>query len=352
MLDVLRYYTVFAFVPLAVWSMRVGGPWTFSLPLVAFGVVPLLELLVGGSTQNLSPETESRIAKSRVYDLVVYLVVPTQLAVLWLFLGRMSAGGLAPLERVGMVATMGVLCGVFGINVAHELGHRKRRYEQWMAQTLLATSLYMHFFIEHNRGHHKRIATEEDPASARFGETLYGFWFRSAVFGYLSAWQLERERLTRAGRGWLSPRNQMLRFQLIQAALVGGVAWRFGLVATGCFVVAAALGALLLETVNYIEHYGLTRKRTDAGRYEHVAPHHSWNSDHSLGRLLLFELTRHSDHHANAARRYQILRHWDEAPQMPTGYPGMMVLATLPPLWFRVMHPRLKAAAPAAAAAA
>ena len=196
----------------------------------------------------------------------------------------------------------------------------------------------MHFFIEHNRGHHKNVSTDEDPASARRGEMLYAFWMRSVVTGWISAWKIENIRLAKLNLSWYSLRNEMLIYQFIQVGLLVLITLLFGWQAMLAFVAAATIGFLLLETVNYIEHYGLRRKKVDGEYYEKVMPVHSWNSDHPIGRLMLFELTRHSDHHYMASRKYQILRHFDKSPQMPTGYPGMMILSLFPPLWFKVMH--------------
>ncbi len=334
-----KYYSAFAFVPLNALAFQIGGLWTFAFPLVIFGVLPAIELALPPDPGNLDAAAESLARSTRLYDAALYLVAPAQWSLLLLFLSRLSGGEWGILSMVGAVWTMGLCCGIFGINVAHELGHRHKPFERFLSKTLLVTSLYLHFFIEHNRGHHVRIATDEDPASARFGESLYRFWARSMVGGWLSAWELERRRLEKKGRRWLGWENQMLRFQVVQVSLVGAV-WGFsGLRATLGFLAAALLGGLLLETVNYIEHYGLRRRRLEDGRWERVSADHSWNSDHQLGRLLLFELTRHSDHHLHAGRKYQVLRHLEHAPQMPTGYPGMMTLALLPPLWFRVVHP-------------
>ncbi len=237
---------------------------------------------------------------------------------------------------------MGLMCGTYGINVGHELGHRRKKSERALAKISLLSSQYMHFFIEHNRGHHHRVSTEEDPASARYGETIFGFWLRSVTQSYLSAWYLERERLERSGIPFWTFHNEMLRFHLIQVAFCTALGLGFGWQSLAWYLPAAISGFLLLETVNYIEHYGLSRKKDEQGVYEKVRPHHSWNSDHVLGRLLLFELSRHSDHHFIAARKYQILRHHEESPQMPTGYPGMMVMALIPPIWFAVMHKRIR----------
>jgi alkane 1-monooxygenase len=211
-----------------------------------------------------------------------------------------------------------------------------------MSKMLLLTSLYLHFFIEHNRGHHKNVSTDEDPASSKLNETLYAFWVRSVKDGWISAWHIENTRLVKLNLPWYSLKNEMLIYQIIQAVFVGAIflvfGWKIGL----AYLAAATFGFLLLETVNYIEHYGLRRNKIDGEYYEKVLPIHSWNSNHPIGRLMLFELSRHSDHHYMASRKYQILRHFDESPQMPTGYPGMMVLSLIPPLWFSVMNKQVE----------
>src|SRR4029078_9547004 len=216
------------------------------------------------------------------------------------------------------------------------------RFEQFLAKSLLLTSLYMHFFIEHNKGHHKRVATPEDPSSARFGEMLYAFFYRSIVFSYLSAWKIAGRDTRKKGHRGFSIYNEMVIFQLIQFAFIAGIFLAFGWLTTICFLVAATQGILLLETVNYIEHYGLQRAQIAEGKYERAMPEHSWNSNHVIGRVMLFELSRHSDHHYLASRKYQVLRHHEHSPQMPTGYPGMMLLAMVPPAWFSVMNGRVK----------
>jgi alkane 1-monooxygenase len=235
---------------------------------------------------------------------------------------------------------MGLACGALGINVAHELGHRSNKYEQFLSKALLLTSLYMHFFIEHNRGHHKNVSTPNDPATSRFNESFYAFLPRTVFGSWMSAWHLEAQRLSKMKQSFWNPlHNEMLRFQIIQLLFVAAIYLAFGWVGTVGFIASAIIGFSLLEIVNYIEHYGLLRKQLPNGSYEKVKPHHSWNSDHELGRIFLFELTRHSDHHFNPSRKYQILRHFDHAPQMPTGYLAMIPLALFPPVWFRIMNP-------------
>ncbi len=322
-------------------SFNTTGWLTFLPVIFSFAIIPLLELAFKPDPSNLSEAEEEIRKKDPIYDWQIYLMVPLQCVFVYLFLTSISEPGLALSDKIGRITGMGMLCGVIGINVAHELGHRSKKYEQFMAKVLLLTSLYMHFFIEHNRGHHKNVSTKEDPSSARYGEMLYAFWVRSVVFAYLSAWKIELARLKKSGKAFISIHNEMLMFQLIQAGLLIAIGLFFSWEVMGYFVLAATMGFLLLETVNYIEHYGLERRKKGEV-YERVMPHHSWNSDHIIGRLMLFELSRHSDHHYIASRKYQILRHIDDSPQMPTGYPGMMLLSTIPPLWFSIMNPRIK----------
>lgn len=319
-----------------------GTGWVVWVPLAwAFGVVPLLELFVRPNPHNLSAAEEAIAKDDPVYDWLLYLIVPLQYGALVLFLYTISDPAISGADRLGRVLVMGLQCGSFGINVGHELGHRVKPFEQTLAKMLLLTSLYMHFFIEHNKGHHKQVATPHDPSSARYGEPVYLFYFRSITQGFRSAWQIAVRDTSRKGYPAFSVHNEMLRFQLIQLVLVLLAGLVFGWVAACCFVGAALMGILLLETVNYIEHYGLSRRQIGAGKWERAMPWHSWNSNHVVGRILLFELSRHSDHHYLASRKYQVLRHHHDAPQMPTGYPGMMLLSLLPPAWFAVMHPRI-----------
>lgn len=332
-----KYLFVYTTPAIVFFSLYMGGLWSYSALLLLFGLLPFFELFTRGSTQNLSKIEEELAKEDRFYDLILYGLLPVQYLLLGYFLWQAQGSELSLATRIGMISAYGMACGVLGINAAHELGHRSTWYEQFFSKALLLSTLYMHFFIEHNRGHHKHVATEEDPASARYGESLYAFFFRSISKSWLSAWQLEAERLGQEGKAFWSWHNEMLRFQCIQIALVLALFWGFGSLAGLSFLGASFVGILLLETVNYIEHYGLQRKK-QGGRYERCLPIHSWNSNHPIGRLLLLELSRHSDHHYIASRKYQVLRHFDDSPQMPTGYPGMMLLALVPPLWFWFMH--------------
>ena len=310
--------------------------------LYAWVFIPLVELLMPPDNKNMDAAEEEMAKKDKFYDFVLYSMVILLYMMLVIFLYSMREHGLTRWDIFARFVTMGMLCGTFGINIGHELGHRINRYEQILAKASLLTSLYTHFFIEHNKGHHKNVATKEDPSSARFGEALYTFYFRTIVYSYLNAWKIANNDARKKAKGGISLHNEMLLLQLLQVGFVALIFIIFGWVIALYFLAAGLVGILLLETVNYIEHYGLSRRQMEAGKYERAMPRHSWNSDHVLGRLMLFELSRHSDHHYLASRKYQILRHHEDAPQMPTGYPGMMILSLFPPIWFFVLHRQMK----------
>ena len=309
--------------------------------LYAWVVIPVLELFLKPDPSNLSEAEEELAKKARGYDYLLYLILPLQYVALGTFLYNLTYTPQPLVDIAGKTAVMGLLCGTFGINVGHELGHRANRLEQFLAKALLLTSLYLHFFIEHNKGHHKRVATPEDPSSAHYGETVYKFYFRSIVNSYRSAWAIANREVRKKGSKPFSLHNEMIQFHLAQVSFLLAIMLLFGWLTTALFLAAALQGILLLETVNYIEHYGLQRQPVAVGKYERPLPVHSWNSNHAIGRVMLFELSRHSDHHFLASRKYQVLRHHEASPQMPTGYPGMMILALFPFLWFRVMNKRI-----------
>jgi alkane 1-monooxygenase len=338
----LKYILVYSLPLLAFLSFYSYGLLTYAPILYAFVFIPLVELFFKPDKSNLTSAEEEMVNNDRSYDFMVYLIVPVLFILGYHFCITITDPSLETYEVIGRITGMGMLLGTLGINVGHELGHRKEAYERFMAKLLLLSSFYMHFYIEHNRGHHKNVSTPEDPASSRLGEVIWLFWFRSIFFSYFSAWNLEKERLQKAGKSFFSVNNQMIQFTIIQLAFACLIAIIFSPTVLVYYFIAAIIGILLLETVNYIEHYGLQRNKVGADRYERVMPHHSWNSNHPVGRLMLFELSRHSDHHYIASRKYQVLKDFDDAPPMPTGYPGMMVLALIPPIWFAVMHPHMK----------
>ncbi len=342
MIKYIKYLNPIILYFLAFISFTHTGIWCWLAMIFSWIFIPAIELFFKPNEENMSKAEEEMAKEDKKYDYLLYLVVVLQMPTLFFFLSSFVQADLKLLDIAGRVATMGMLCGTFGINVAHELGHRKNKFEQALAKILLLSSLYMHFFIEHNKGHHKNVATPNDPSSARYNEWVYSFYFRTIIYSYFSAWHIANDEVKKKGRKVLGIYNEMIQVQLIQIAFIVSIYFIFGGLITIYFLLAAFMGILLLETVNYIEHYGLQRKATGENRYERTLPKHSWNSNHPYGRVLLFELSRHSDHHYLASRKYQILQHHENAPQLPTGYPGSMLLALLPPVWCNIMNKRIK----------
>jgi alkane 1-monooxygenase len=318
------------------------GVFWFYGPVLVFAIFPLLDLLIGMDAANPPDSVIKWLEQDRYYRWCTYLFIPIQYAGLVFACWLWSSGTLSTVDDIGLMLTVAMVSGI-AINTAHELGHKRDSLERWLSRVALAQSGYGHFFIEHNRGHHVRVATPEDPASARLGESFYSFLPRTVIGSLRSAWRLERTRLERMGRSPWTVRNDILSAWAMTALLFAALTVAFGPVVLPYLLGQAVLGFSLLEVVNYLEHYGLLRQRREDGRYERTRPEHSWNSNNVASNVLLYHLQRHSDHHANPVRRYQALRHVDEAPQLPTGYAGMIVLAAVPPLWRRVMDPRLLA---------
>lgn len=339
----LKYFAAFQIPVVVMLSLMGAGWWSFAAVVHVYVIIPILDQLLPQSTYNMNKVEEEAARKDTLYDWMLYLLVPFQVGMLIFYLYQVAFAPLTMVELVGNTITMGISCAGLGINLGHELGHRVNKMERMLAKTLLLTTLDMHFIIEHNLGHHKRVATAEDPASAGLGEIVYAFVPKSMVLSYLSAWEIERSRRKRRNKAFWSLNNEMIQMTLIQLAALAAVYFLLSPLAALMYIVVGLIGQALLEIINYVEHYGLSRAKKESGRYERVHPHHSWNSNHAYGRLVLFELTRHSDHHFMAERPYQVLRHFDEAPQLPAGYPAMVLLTLIPPLWFHVMNPRAKA---------
>jgi alkane 1-monooxygenase len=316
------------------------GVFWFYGPFLVFGIFPLLDLAVGSDALNPPEDAIKWLEQDRYYRWCTYLYIPIQYAGLVVSCWLWSSGKLSIVEDLGLALTVGMVSGI-AINTAHELGHKRASSERWLSKVALAQSAYGHFFIEHNRGHHVRVATPEDPASSRLGESFWAFWPRTVAGSLRSAVAIEREHLARDKRRFWSVHNDILSAWAMTVVLFFALAAVFGIVVLPYLLIQAVLGFSLLEVVNYLEHYGLLRERRDDGRYERTRPEHSWNSNSVASNVLLYHLQRHSDHHANPLRRYQALRHFDEAPQLPTGYAGMIVVAAFPPLWRRVMDRRL-----------
>jgi alkane 1-monooxygenase len=332
-------------LPLIAWGLveatGLGLFWWYG-PVFIFVLLPVIDTLIGKDAENPPDSAIAWLEQDCYYRWCTYLFLPLQYGSLVFACWQWTYGGLGVVESLGLAFTVGAVAGI-AINTAHELGHKRKQAERRLSKVALAQTGYGHFFIEHNRGHHVRVATPEDPASARLGESFWEFLPRTVVGSLRSAWQLERVRLGRCGRRTWTLRNDILSAWAMTLVLFAGLLAAFGLGVLPWLLVQAVFGFSLLEVVNYLEHYGLARRKRDDGRYERCRPEHSWNSNNVASNVLLYHLQRHSDHHANPVRRYQALRHHDEAPELPSGYATMIALAYLTPLWRRVMDPRLLA---------
>ncbi len=341
MLNDLKYLVSYSIPLAAILGLYLKGNWAFFTPVFAFVLIPILEILLPVQEGNLSEEQSLSKAQNKFFNILLYLNIPIVFGILGWFLYSITIVNYSLSELIGLTFSVGIVVGSNGINVAHELGHRKLWWENMLGKLLLIPSLYMHFFIEHNFGHHQNAATYEDPASASYNQTVYGFWFTSIFRQYLSAWKIQMDLLKRENRSFFSSKNDMFWYVIIQGVYLSSIYVFFGSTPLLVAIAIALTGALLLETTNYIEHYGLRRNKTKSGRYERVTEIHSWNSNHVLGRMMLYELTRHSDHHYRSHKKYQLLEYHDVSPQMPYGYPTSMVLALVPPLWFAIMNKRI-----------
>jgi alkane 1-monooxygenase len=345
-----RFRWVFSLaIPLAIaasplLALLTHRPSLFWLPVAfLYLVMPLADYLVGTDQSNPPELAVADLQNDKYYRYVTYALVP----LIWIALAFSSwiyhTANPPWYHAIGLAMTMGFIGG-FGINLGHELGHKTNRLEGWLARLALAPTAYGHFVIEHNRGHHRHVATPNDSASARMGENVYRFALREWPGGLRRAWALESDRLERNGLAVWSYHNEILQTALITLACWASITAWLGLNVLPFIFFASLWANFQLTTANYIEHYGLLRAEIAPGKYEACAPRHSWNSNHAFSNWALFHLQRHSDHHAHPGRRYQALRHFDEAPQLPTGYFGMFPIAHFPPLWFRVMDRRLIAA--------
>ncbi|MBJ7354420.1 MAG: alkane 1-monooxygenase [Thermoleophilaceae bacterium] len=311
-------------------------------PLIVFVAFPIFDQLIGTDSENPPDSVLAWLEADKYYRYVVFAYIPLQYAGLVFACWQWAYGGLSGLESLGLALTMGTVSGI-AINTAHELGHKREQSEKWLSKVALAQTFYGHFFIEHNRGHHVRVSTPEDPASSRFGENFYEFWPRTVWGSLKSAIEIENKRLARTGDGFWTWKNDLLQAWAMSVVLYVGLTAIFGWVVLPYLIIQGIMGFSLLEVVNYLEHYGLLRDTKDDGRYERCQPSHSWNSNQIASNVFLYHLQRHSDHHAHPTRRYQALRNFEEAPDLPSGYATMIVTALFPPVWRRVMDKRVLA---------
>ncbi len=334
----LKYLSAYIVPLCALIGLYLQGVWSFLTPIYAFIIVPILELIFPVNDNNIPEEEKEEKSTLHWTDFLLYLNVGIVFGIIYLTINTLTSFSFTTSEIIGLIFSCGIVIGANGINVAHELGHRKSKIEQLLGKLLLLPALYMHFFVEHNFGHHLKAATPEDPATAKYNQSLYAFWVSSIYRQYFSAWRIQLDLLQRENRSFFSIYNDMLWYHIMQSLYLFGAYWFFGTFGVLIVFFSAVSGFLLLETINYIEHYGLLRKKKDSGRYERVREIHSWNSNHVFGRIMLYELTRHSDHHYRANKKYQLLDYHDISPQLPYGYPTSMVLSIIPPLWFKIMN--------------
>lgn len=317
------------------------GLWSYFLLVFVFVLIPILEYILPLDHSNYSEEEKEKRLKNKLFDWLLYLNVLIVYGSLFFTFTIVQTKSLHLYELIGIVLSLGIILGSNGINVAHELGHRKKRYERILGKLLLIPSHYTHFFIEHNHGHHLDVSTPDDPSTAKYNQSLYSFWWQSVSGTYIKAWKIQKKINKIDTISFFSPKNDMFWFTIIQITYLISLYYFFGLKVLFVGILAGIVGFLLLETINYIEHYGLKRKKIPSGRYERVSEKHSWNSNHILGRIILYELTRHSDHHYKSTKEYQILECHEESPQLPFGYPTSMVLSFIPPLWYSIMNKRI-----------
>jgi len=336
-------YLMAYIIPLSTFlSIYMGGALSFLTVIVAFFIIPVIELFTKNDTENLSEQNIKSKLASRYFDVLLYANLIWVYGILAYFIYILQQYNYTSSELIGMTLSTGIMLGSNGINVAHELGHKSGFWPQNAAKLLLLPNLYIHFIIEHNYGHHLKVATPDDPATSRYKEYLFTFWIRSISQSFFSAWNIESNRLKKMNQAMWSYKNSILRFLFYQMIYIVTIMIVFSPFVAIILIASGITGILLLESINYVEHYGLVRRMLQNGKYEKVETFHSWNSDHEAGRIILYELTRHSDHHFKANKKYQILNHYDESPQLPYGYPTSILIALCPPLWFKIMNPRVE----------
>ena len=329
-------YTIPASAYISIMSFGIG---TYTTVFYAFIVIPFLDSILKKNTENLNEEEAGEKKINKVFDWMLYINLPIVFGLLWVVFNRIKNIEYTSVESIGLLLSTGILLATNAINVAHELCHRKKYFERFMGKTLFMPCLYMHFYIEHNFGHHINVATPEDGATAKYQQSLYSFWITSVTKQYADAWKKQKQLLKLKKLSFFSIKNDMFWYHLIQPAYLTVVATLFSFKVMGFAIIIGIIAFLFLECINYIEHYGLRRLKNESGRYERVQSYHSWNSNHTIGRIVLYELTRHSDHHFKSSKKYQLLDCHDESPQLPFGYPASILLSFIPPLWFFIMNP-------------
>ncbi len=339
----MKYLLAFSIPIIGLLGIYFADVWTYSALIYAFVLIPFFEIIFPIDDKNYPADVIENKLKNPIFDWLLFLNVPVVIGSITFTLLHVTQNNFSKTELIGTCLSLGIILGANGINVAHELGHRETLIEKILAKILLIPSHYTHFFIEHNHGHHLHVSTPNDPSTARYNQNLYAFWWQTVTGTYKKAWEIQLKLNKLENRNFFSLKNDMFWFTLLQISYLVLVTFFFG--TTGFYVAlfAGIIGFLLLETINYIEHYGLKRNILPSGRFERVSEKHSWNSNHVFGRIILYELTRHSDHHYKSQKKYQVLEYHDVSPQLPFGYPTSMVLSFFPPIWFAIMNKRIPA---------
>ncbi|PQA46973.1 fatty acid desaturase [Amnimonas aquatica] len=327
---------------LAVYQYTGWGIAAWGGPLLVYAIIPLLDWLIGTDQNNPPESAVAQLEDDKYYRFIVYAYIPSQFILTVWGAWLVATHDMPAWHWIGLVLSVGAVNGI-AINTGHELSHKRDAVGRWMAKLTLAPVAYGHFFTEHVRGHHKNVATPEDPASSKMGESFWAFLPRTMIGSVVSAWHIEKERLARQGKGVWTLQNDNLQAWALTVVFFGGLTAWLGWAALPWLLLQAFYGASLLEVINYIEHYGLLRQKGKDGRYVRCSPEHSWNSNQIVTNLFLYQLQRHSDHHAHPTRSFQALRHFEESPQLPSGYASMLIPAYIPPLWFRQMDPLVAA---------
>jgi len=334
----LKYLMSYSIALMAFIGISLGGFYNYLAVVFTFIFIPILETIVKKSDEEYTEEEKKSRLLDPFFDLLLYLNIPIVFGIFFFSLDKLAFTSSVS-DIIGIILSASIVMATNGINVGHELGHRKSIIARTCSKLLYLPCQYMHFYIEHNFGHHINVATPEDPATARYKQTLYSFWITSVVRTYVSAWKIQLKLLKVSKRNFFSIKNDMVFYTLFQITFLAFVYYNFGLYLTLLSILMSVISFLFLETINYVEHYGLLRKKEPSGRYERVKPHHSWNSNHTIGRIVLYELTRHSDHHFKSSKKYQVLESLDDCPHLPYGYPTSILLSFIPPLWFSIMNP-------------
>ena len=341
MIKDLKYLMSYSIALFAFIGISLGGFYNYLAVVFTFVFIPVLEIIVKKSDEKYTDEEKKNRNLDPFFDLLLYLNIPIVFGIFFFSLEKLALAS-SVYDIIGIILSASIVMATNGINVGHELGHRKSLIARTCSKLLYLPCQYMHFYIEHNFGHHINVATPEDPATARYKQTVYSFWITSVIRTYVSAWEIQLKLLKVSKRSFFSIKNDMIFYTLFQLSFLVFIYYNFGLYLTLLSIVMSIVSFLFLETINYVEHYGLLRKKEPSGRYERVKPHHSWNSNHTIGRIVLYELTRHSDHHFKSSKKYQVLESLDECPHLPHGYPTSILISLIPPLWFSIMNPLVR----------